>query len=538
MPDPVNLPRDNESLRMPSAFWARPDMVRALATWDVPAVLSAILDERRWTQHQLADVLGYSQSWVSNVLRRHQCLTLDQGREIALRFGAPLPPLTRMPGGPRSGLGGWTASSSAAAMLALGGDPQDPPASADSLAGEIAPLLFVLSADLPDSSRSALASFSKLIVRARQHGSLREREVLYEGLVQVLATWADTMKRRDLLRTLAWAASAAAASPVFPGLSLDEQERVVRALGGGHRIDDAAVGHIESVLFSAMRQDDALGPQAALDTVLAQRNLVRAVLPDCPAALRPRLLSLFANMSRFAGWLCFDLDDFDSATYFYEHARTAAHEAENTELGVLTLCNLSHMATWRGQPRVGIDHAVAAVAWATQTEDRLLSAYAAERAANAYARAGDRRACLAALDSIPAVLDDAGEQSPATSLAYWYGRGHAAGSRARCLLLLRDPPGALAAARQAVALADPSFVRIQAFGMLHLGNAYVQSQEIDEATRIIGAAAGLAARNRSARLVDSLMQSRRHLDPWRDTAAVRDLDDRLAAHGWTASSIT
>src|SRR5262249_33699908 len=159
--------------------------------------------------------------------------------------------------------------------------------------------------------------------------------------------------------------------------------------------------------------------------------------------------------SRCAGWLCFDLSDLDSATYFYEQARTAAHEAENTELGALTLCNLSHMATWRGQPRVGIDHAVAATAWAKQTGDRLLRAYAADRLANAYARLGDRRACLAALDGNPVGLDGAGKHTPTTSLTRWYGPGMHASCRAGCLLLLRDPPGAVAAAQQAVALVGP-----------------------------------------------------------------------------------
>src|SRR5262249_23631364 len=152
------------------------------------------------------------------------------------------------------------------------------------------------------------------------------------------------------------------------------------------------------------RQDAALGPQAVLGTVLAQRHLAEVLLPDCPAALQPRLLSLFANMSRFAGRLCFDLKDFDSATRDFEQARRAAHEAEKAELGVLTLCNLSYMAIWRGQPRVAIDHAAAAAAWVRQTGDPLLSALVADESARAYATLGDRRACLTALDAIPAVL--------------------------------------------------------------------------------------------------------------------------------------
>ena len=72
----------------------------------------------------------------------------------------------------------------------------------------------------------------------------------------------------------------------------------------------------------------ALGAQATLDTVHSQRDLVRLILPECPTALRPRLLSLYSNYSLQAGWLLYDLNDFDSASYYYEHARATAHEAE------------------------------------------------------------------------------------------------------------------------------------------------------------------------------------------------------------------
>ena len=42
------------------------------------------------------------------------------------------------------------------------------------------------------------------------------------------------------------------------------------------------------------------------------------------------------------------------------------------------LCNMSHLATWQGKPRMGIDHAVAAGEWAKRTDDLLLRAYAAD----------------------------------------------------------------------------------------------------------------------------------------------------------------
>lgn len=101
--DPAGLPdeawRTQAALRMPAEFWERPDVAHALIGWDIPAVLSAVMNERHWTQRQLADVLGYSQSWVSNVMRGTQSLTLDQAKWIARKFGAPFRRLTWKPPG-------------------------------------------------------------------------------------------------------------------------------------------------------------------------------------------------------------------------------------------------------------------------------------------------------------------------------------------------------------------------------------------------------------------------------------------------------
>jgi hypothetical protein len=45
------------------------------------------------------------------------------------------------------------------------------------------------------------------------------------------------------------------------------------------------------------------------------------------------MLSTLSEASRQAGWLSFDLEQFDHAGYYYEDARARAHEAENSELG-------------------------------------------------------------------------------------------------------------------------------------------------------------------------------------------------------------
>jgi transcriptional regulator with XRE-family HTH domain len=72
------------------AFWSSAPVASALARCDLPVLLEEVRKARGWTQAELAGVIGYSQSWVSKVLRGRQALTLEQAREIAARAGIPV----------------------------------------------------------------------------------------------------------------------------------------------------------------------------------------------------------------------------------------------------------------------------------------------------------------------------------------------------------------------------------------------------------------------------------------------------------------
>jgi hypothetical protein len=67
--------------------------------------------------------------------------------------------------------------------------------------------------------------------------------------------------------------------------------------------------------------------------------------------------------------------------------------------------------------------------------------------------------------------------------------------------------------------------------IIDLSEAYVQCTEIDEAARLLGDAGEIAAGHSSVRLIGRLEQARAGMQPWRDTAAVRGLDERLGACG-------
>lgn len=361
-------------------------------------------------------------------------------------------------------------------------------------------------------------------------GLAQDCDLAYNCLITSLSRWADTVKRRELLRLVGSAASTAAVAPMLPTLDPGEQQRVAGVLAAPSRVDATALEHIEAVLWHARRQDDVLGPQAALATVLSQRDVLGWLVNGCPAALRPRALALLGTASRLAGWLSFDLGDNRVAWSYYEHARGAAHEARDGALGAQVLCDMSKLATWQGTPRLGIDCAVAAQRWAARTDDLPLKAYAYQVAAVAYAADGQGHA-LSELEHAEGYLDDSGG---GTSVVYFNDRAELALDRSRCCLRLGDSASAASAAQRGLALTnsprrDYSFY--SALATLQLGGARLGAGEVTEAARVFGDVVVLAACDRSPRFTDSLCQCVRELEPWRDVRAVRDLHAQCADAG-------
>ncbi|MGH3797508.1 MAG: helix-turn-helix transcriptional regulator [Pseudonocardiaceae bacterium] len=355
-------------------------------------------------------------------------------------------------------------------------------------------------------------------------------------LAKLLCRWVGAMNRRELLHFLGWAASTATALPLVGALNTDEQERLVRAIVSPSRVDERVIDHIDAAIRHCQLQEDALGSRAVLPTLLGQQNLVRELLAECPANLRSRLLSAYSNMSTSIGYYFFELNDVDSARYHHEQARTAAHDADSVELSIYALCEWSYTESWQGRAPTGIDLATVAQSLLSKTEDPLMRVGAAQRAATAYAFDGQYEACMTEIERARDSLDAAAGQVSPESPAYFFNEGYLTSHKSECLLRLGKPREAAASASTGLMLYDKSFVDGYAVCTLHLGNAHLQSGEIDEAARLVGSAADLAAQTRSARLVKELRTTRGHLQPWQSTQAVKTLDDQLAAYGLVTSS--
>ncbi|MGH3770258.1 MAG: helix-turn-helix domain-containing protein [Pseudonocardiaceae bacterium] len=492
-------------------------------------------------QQQVARKTGYSRSTVAHAESGRQLLTREfweTADELLAADGALLAEYQRVHAAKqdheRRHREAELAEAYAAAQALRATTSTDPIHDISGLAGQdaLANVAAAAGAVLAEGLAGPLV-YLAFLSGAAQPVSAEWGDQLYEQLAKFLQEWANTVKRRKLLELLGWAATTVAASPMS-SLNAEEQERLARAIVSPSRVDAQVIDHIETILQHCQRQDDALGPQAVLDTVLAQRQLVRTLLTGCPDLLRPRLLSVHSKMSSSAGHYFFDLDDDASALHYCDQARAAAQEAHNTELAVYALCNMSYFSSWHGKAHAGLDFAAAAQSLAGKTDDVSLKICVADRAGTAYAVDGQYKECMAAFDRAQAGLASGASQISPESPAYWYHEGLVASHQSDCLLRLRKPQEATVKASAGLQLFDNSFVGSLAHCTLRLGTAHLQSGEVEEAARVIGDGALLVTQAPSARRTKEIRTARAQMQPWQDTQAVQALDDQLAAMGFGA----
>jgi hypothetical protein len=362
----------------------------------------------------------------------------------------------------------------------------------------------------------------------------------YDRLIQALKDWAEKLNRRDLLAILGAAATAAyAAPPGTQALSADAPKRTMLAALGQGPADESVVAHMTAILDHLRHQEDTLGPQVVLRTALAQLDVARSLIASNPSPrIRSQLLSLLANIARFSGWMLFDLNDFKGAEHYYGLARSAAHEANDYATCSMVLASWSLLATWVGDPWLGVEHSLGAIAWGQRAGSPLLVAWGCDRGARAYsrlvARSGNAHAdhtrCMASLDQVQQELSAVQADDPGMGLAYFYTSSAVqVSNRVDCLVALGEPQPALALAltRQSLAGMDPAFVRDMAFTHVNAAQAHLGMTDIDAACAQLTDAVTLAAAHSSARLSSRIAETRRGLVPWQGSRAVAALDERM-----------
>ena len=303
------------------------------------------------------------------------------------------------------------------------------------------------------------------------------------------------------------------------------------ALEAPRRLDKSTIAQAERVVQECRVQGDILGPQVALHSVMSERKVIQKFLRgNPPNNLMPRMLSIYAELTQLAGWLLFNLGDYRAAQHYYDDARTTAHEAHNVELVTYILCTMSHLATWEGKPRVGIDHAVAAQAWASKSMSPRARAYSADVAARAYAADKQWDECRDSLDHERAALSESKSEKPALNWWYFHDESFYWATESECALAERKSQRAIEASADSLSLIDPANLHNYAATMSFQSEAHIQQGNIAEACRVLGDVARLTVTNTSRRLDQRIIVLRGKLDRWDRVPEVIELDETLSVY--------
>ena len=358
-------------------------------------------------------------------------------------------------------------------------------------------------------------------------GSLAEIRAALPRLPELSATpLADQatspgFSRRTALLEMSSAFAVAAALPVLERTS---------PTGEVGSVDRTLVTNTGLIVGGLRKQNAALGPGTTVQTGMALRAMLESVVKEAPDPVKNEAWVVYGDVAQLIGWMMFNLGEEATARYYYDDARKAAYQADDYELASNVLAASAHLAMSQGDWRGAIDHAQAAEEAARHSGSKHARGYAADMSARVYAAAGQAGRCQAALDRERRMMAKIDWADPPAERWGFYGPAFYWARESECALLLDMPVEASDAALQAQDRFNPAYLHNNAMTLARRAEAQAKQGDVTGACRTLNEAGRLTTLVGSVRLSKQVARVRTELRPWESTAAVRELDARLARY--------
>jgi hypothetical protein len=327
----------------------------------------------------------------------------------------------------------------------------------------------------------------------------------------------DDMPRRHLLKLVGGTAA---------GIGITGVHDEGRRLGDSPRLGWADVETIREMTTVYRRLDNRFCGGHARD--LSEQYLNRHVLPAVRAgryrsAVERTLFAATAELLQLAGWMAADIGENRSSRNLMGQALDLSRHAGNHALAAEVLAGMSHQAAFLGIGREAVRLAADAQREANRAGVKALVAEVSAMEAHGHALNLDVRAASSALAAAERQLNAASRADDPPWLAY-FDEAYLAAKHAHCL-------HALGRGRQGIGYAERSlqmsggYARARVFNLTLLATFHADAGNVDQAVAFGGEALDLASEINSIRTRVYLARLRRALQPYADTAAVKDYDD-------------
>jgi hypothetical protein len=305
-------------------------------------------------------------------------------------------------------------------------------------------------------------------------------------------------------------------------------DRLSLAVRRPTRVDKVTVDRLERVTAIHRELYHSLSSYELVDEVTGHLHAVTRLLHGTQqGVLRRRLAAIAGETAGHAAWLSHDLDDRRAAEQHYATAAIATREAGDPALD-------AYIRGFRSQVR-GSDGAVAdalalargASASAARSGTATVRSWLATLEAQALAAMGDAEGCLKTLNRAEVAIEQTRpEEDPAWM--YRFDRIRFAAVAGCCYRRLGELATAECMLGEALAALEPWCTRRRAEVLLELAYVKADQRDIDRAGWLAAESLTAALEARSVAGVDRVRRFRNAYERWRDTEAMKALDQRLA----------
>jgi tetratricopeptide (TPR) repeat protein len=311
---------------------------------------------------------------------------------------------------------------------------------------------------------------------------------------------------------------------MLEALNQDGRERLMAAINRPATTDAQSVEHLNTVLSEYRHLDDRIGSASLSEAVTGQLAVIGHLLRGAESTkIRQALCSTAAQSLQFLGWLSFNMGDVASAQAYYQDALKLAERADDQALVAYVLGWIS-WCTPNSDIQTAVNSAQVAQDRAVRVTPGMRS-WLAGVEAWAYGRADRAEETRRSLERAEQVL--AGfEREAEPSWIYWYTPEALVGYSGFCHVQLHQPELARTALFASLGCMDTSCSRTRSIYLHQLAETYIDTEDIDEACRLIGESVPLAA-GTSKRSLQAIRDLRVRLKPWDDSEAVKCLDQQL-----------
>ncbi|MEQ4302619.1 hypothetical protein ABNF97_14670 [Plantactinospora sp. B6F1] len=291
--------------------------------------------------------------------------------------------------------------------------------------------------------------------------------------------------------------------------------------GGRPEAAEFALPTFRSWLDQMRLLGQGVDPSTMIHMLVGATNSVRTLAAEARGETRTSTLRLAARFAEYTGWMAQEQGDEAASWWWTQRAVELAVTGGDHELPAYALVRRAELALYRDDSR-------SVVALAEQAEQRASSsrvaAFAAQRAAQGYALAGDERACRRALDrAVTLVTDATGETSAEPVLGSITMRDPVAFATGWCLFDLGRPAESAEILGAELDRLPATMHRTRSRYGARLALALASSGELERACEVVRSVLDQASTVDSATVRHDLRHLSRTLRRWRTEKVVREV---------------